>query len=189
MEPLIRTFIAIKIIPDNQFLQLYSAIKEVLNEDTIKWAEPHNMHLTLRFLGDTTPNQIKKVKLLLEDIAVQLAPFHFNLKGIGCFKNKGKPRILFAKIEESPTLKRLATEINTKVVECGFEKETRDFKPHLTLGRIKFIKERNNFYSLIQRFEETEIQIVKVVEIIFFKSILTSLSPVYKSIQTVQLKL
>lgn len=188
MEKLTRTFIAIKIIPDIQFLQLYSTLKESLKEDAIKWVRHNNFHLTLRFWGDTTQKQIEKIKLALEELAVQFQPFQFKLKGIGYFKNKGKPRILFANIEESPTLKQLANGINQQGVKYGFEKETREFKPHLTVGRIKFVKKRNDFYSLIQRFEKTEIQTVKVSEIIFYQSILSSMGSVYKPLKIVQLK-
>ena len=106
------------------------------------------------------------------------------------FPGPGRPRVCWLGLAgEMDRLVLLKNKIEQVAAPFGFAVEKRTFKPHLTLGRIKFIKERNNFYSLIQRFEEKEIQIVKVTEIIFYRSILNSSGPVYKSLKTVQLKL
>lgn len=189
MEKLIRTFIAIKIVPDNEFLHLYSILKESLTGESIKWVEKNNFHLTLRFLGDTKQNQTEQISLELAKITSRFQSFYLTFKGIGYFKSKGNPRVLFAKTEESQTLKNLANEMNQKVFELGFEENTRKFKSHLTLGRIRFLKNRNEFNELIKKFTETKIQTVYVSEIIFFKSILKSSGPIYKTLKVIKLKL
>ena len=184
----IRTFIAIKITPEKKFLNLYSELKKSLNGETIKWVEENKFHLTLRFLGNTTQNQVKEIQHTLEKIVSKFQPFQIKLKGVGYFESKKQPRILFAKIDDSRTLQLLATEIKKQIIPFGFKKGTKEFSPHLTLGRIKFIKRKNDFYSLINKFEETEIQKIVVSEIIFYQSILKPGGPIYKPIKITNLK-
>jgi len=188
MEKSIRTFIAIKIKPDNHFLKIYSLIQDSLSVEIIKWVEKNNFHLTLRFLGKTDQIQSEQMKQTLENIAKQYYPFNISLQGIGYFKSRGNPKVLFIKIEKSQVLKQIANELNQQAVKLGYEIKIREFKPHLTLGRIKFINDKNRFGSLLKRFEETEIQEVKVSEIIFYQSILKPSGPIYSPIKTVQLK-
>jgi 2'-5' RNA ligase len=187
MEKSFRTFIAIKIIPKNTLIQLFSRLKVHLNDEDIKWVEPNNFHLTLRFLGNTSATQVEEIKTGLENIACNYKCFSFNLKGLGFFKNNGKPKVLFAKTEETQTLKLLTTEIENLIVRFGFEKETRDFNPHLTLGRIRFLNEKHKFFLLVQKFAETEIQKVNVSELIFYQSILNSTNPIYSPIKIIKL--
>ena len=185
MENSIRTFIAIKITPEKEFLNLYSELKESLNDETIKWVEENNFHLTLRFLGNTTQNQVEGIQHSFERIVSKFQPFQINIKGIGYFESKNQPRVLFAKINDSPKLQLLATEIKKQIIPIGFKEGTREFSPHLTLGRIKFIKRKNDFFSLINKFEETEIQKIVVSEIIFYQSILKPCGPIYKPLKII----
>lgn len=188
MEKSIRTFIALKIIPDKSFIQLYSRLKDNLKDENIKWVEQNNFHLTLRFLGITSATQVNEIKTALENTADKFESFSFNLKGLGYFISKGKPKVLFAKVEETKILKLLASEIENQIVRFGLKKESREFNPHLTLGRIKFLNEKHRFYLLIQKFSETEFQKVKISEIIFYQSILNSANPIYKPIKIVKLR-
>ncbi len=187
METSIRTFIAIKITPEKEFLNLYSELKELLNDETIKWVEENNFHLTLRFLGNTTQSQVEEIQHSLEKIVSKLQPFQINIKGIGYFESKKQPRVLFAKIDDSPTLQLLATEIKKQIIAFGFKNGTREFSPHLTLGRIKFINRKNDFYSSINKFEETEIQKIIVSKIILYQSILKPGGPIYKPVKIINL--
>ena len=187
MEKSFRTFIALKIIPDNTFIKLYSKLKDNLKDENIKWVEQNNFHLTVRFLGVTSSTQVNEIETVIESIGRKYKSFSFDLKGLGYFKSKGKPRVLFAKTEETQALKLLKTEIEDQVEKFGFEKEQRKFNPHLTLGRIKYLNENHKFLLLIQEFAETEIQKVNVSEIIFYQSILNSTTPVYKPIKTFKL--
>lgn len=187
MENSIRTFIAIKITPEKKFLNLYLKLKELLNCENIKWVEENNFHLTLRFLGNTTQNQVEEIQYILEKIVSKFQPFQIKLKGVGYFENKKQPRVLFAKINNSRKLQLLATEIKEQIIPLGFMKGTKEFSPHLTLGRIKFIKRKNDFYSLINKFEETEIQKIVVSEIIFYQSILKPGGSIYKPIKITNL--
>lgn len=187
MENPIRTFIGIKIIPGNRFNHVCSVLQENLKHETIRWIPKNNFHITLRFLGETALSQIETISSELENIARSFSAFQFNLKGLGIFKRKGKPHVLYAKTADSPTLNLLAEEVETSMQKLGFKKKVNDFKPHLTLGRIKHLDQKNKFISLVQKSEQTRLQKVTVSEIIFYQSISNSEGPVYKPIKIVKL--
>lgn len=181
----LRTFVAIKIQPEKELAQLFSRLQKEFFVENIRWADPAQLHLTLKFLGETSPIQTEQTKLILETVAAQFAPFQFTLRGLGFFKNQGQPRVLYAGIDDSEILQKLAQETDHQLAGAGFEKETRGFHPHLTLGRIKSIRNKSQLYALVIEFGNAEIQRVDVKEMIFYQSILTPRGPVYKDLKTV----
>jgi 2'-5' RNA ligase len=187
MKDTIRTFIAIKITPEKKLSDLISDFKKSLKGEEIRWVDSNNLHLTLRFLGETDKKQVTEITNLLESVSKQFQPFQFELKGVAVFKNKIQPRVLFISIENDLILKQLADEIQKKINSPGFKVEQSTFNPHLTLGRIKYIQNKDAFYSLVNKFREVKIQQVTVSEIIFYQSILSSEGPTYKPIKIVKL--
>lgn len=187
MKETIRTFIAIKINPEYKLLTLLGQLKRKLEGESIKWVEPDNMHLTLRFIGETTFDQVKKISELLENVSKMHHAFDFKLGKPGYFKSGKQPRVIFLNIENDTILKKIVTSIEDGLVELGFEREQREFKPHLTLGRIKFLKSKEAFYSLMKEINESDIQQVRVTEIIYYQSILSSAGPKYKPLKVIKL--
>lgn len=182
-----RTFIAIKISPESKLLEMVTLLKKDLKGESIKWVNENNFHLTLRFLGESTLEQVAKTEMLLENFTRDVHPFYFSIKGLGFFKNRNQPRVLFLKIENDGILKKLALELEKQIVSLGFEGDEREFKPHLTLARIKFVKNKNTFYSLVKKFADTEMQKDEVSEIIYYQSILSSGDPIYNPIRIFKL--
>lgn len=182
MPETIRTFIAVKIEPEPDLLQLIKHFRKTFENEKIKWVDENNLHLTLKFLGDTSPVQVDRVKSILEETAENFSSLRFDLKGVGFFKKNRQPRVLFVNIEKDDILKQLAAEIDAKLSELGFEKEKREFNPHLTFGRIKFLKNKSRFYETIETYKNHFIQQVKINEVIYYQSILKPAGAEYKSI-------
>jgi len=182
-----RTFIAIKIQPRPKLIALIDHLKKKLEGEKIKWVETSNLHLTLKFLGDTRTDEIENVKLCLQRVSAENAKLQFDLAGLGCFKNKGNPRVLFSGIRNAVNLKKLAASIETEIANYGFEREIRNFKPHLTLGRIKFLKDKPGFYKVVNEYKNIGIQTVGVSEIIYYKSVLLPFGSVYEPINIFKL--
>lgn len=182
-----RTFIAIKIVPEKELLDIFSTFKKSLAGESINWIEDSNLHLTLRFLGETSNEQVSEVIELLGSVSEKFQPFQFGLKGVAVFKNKIQPRVLFISIENDLILNQLAGEIREKIKSLQFEDDEKSFNPHLTLGRIKYIQNKDDFYPLVNRFSDVNIQQVTVSEIVFYQSILSTGGPTYKPIKTIQL--
>jgi len=188
MAESLRTFIAVKITPQPALLQVWSHLKKTFEKEKIKWVEENNLHLTLKFLGDTSPVQIDQVISVLHETALNFAALQFDLNGVGFFNRNRQPKVLFVNIESDQILRQLATEIDMKLSKLGFDKEQREFSPHLTLGRIKHLKNKPLFFKTMEEYKNDFIQQVKISEIIYYQSILKPGGAEYKPIIKVGLK-
>ncbi|MDP4222569.1 MAG: RNA 2',3'-cyclic phosphodiesterase, partial [Bacteroidota bacterium] len=100
--------------------------------------------------------------------------------GAGVFRNYRDPRIIWTGIQSSDKLIKLNELITAGLRENGFETEEREFNPHLTLGRIKSIRDPEDLKKALESYSQTVFQTVKVNEIILFESILMQTGPLYK---------
>ncbi|MFW5774182.1 MAG: RNA 2',3'-cyclic phosphodiesterase, partial [Tangfeifania sp.] len=169
--------------PQPALIELLSLLKKTFDHEKIKWMEKNNLHLTLKFLGDTSPVQVDQVKTVLRETADNFTAFQSGLTGVGFFKRNRQPKVLFINIEKHEVLKQLAAETDARLNELGFEKEQREFNPHLTLGRIKYLKDKLRFYQTMEEYRNSFIQEVKINEVIYYQSILKPAGAEYKSIE------
>jgi 2'-5' RNA ligase len=139
MPATLRTFIAIELdeeLRDN-LSRLQGRMRQQLSPHAVRWVRPEGVHLTLKFLGDTTPQQVEQVKEALDRAAASARPFRFTVGGVGCFPNTRRPRVIWVGVHEpAGTLARLRDAIEAQVAPLGFPTEKRRFHPHLTLGRV-----------------------------------------------------
>jgi RNA 2',3'-cyclic 3'-phosphodiesterase len=188
MSQHLRTFIAIKILPEKFLSEVIQELKSKLNNEPVKWVADENLHLTMKFLGDTTVQQVHEIKNILHDIAASHFSFTINLRGVSYFKSKGIPRVLFINAEDEGELSSLAQEIDAGLANIGFLKESRPFKAHFTLARIKLLKNRKIFYETAEKFQDTFFQSDDVKEIIFYQSHLIPSGPEYRILDKIPLK-
>lgn len=136
----LRTFIAVELdeeLGDN-LGRLQRRLQEQLASRSVRWVQPEGIHLTLKFLGDTTPEQVERVKAALAKAAAEARPFTFTVGGLGCFPNTRAPRVVWVGLQEvTGELKRLRDAVEKHVAPLGFPTEQRAFSPHLTLGRVQ----------------------------------------------------
>jgi 2'-5' RNA ligase len=180
-----RTFIAIKIPLSYKTKELLNNVKVELKDEKIRWVENHNMHITLFFLGDTDETKIVNIGNDLKNALHEFEAFHIQCKGIGVFKSIFRPRAFWIGIEKSKNLENLNSIIRDLMISFGFTSDYKEFRPHLTIGRLKHIKDIDKLKSLIDLYKEFEIQNVKVTEICFFESQLTPQGSIYKSLETI----
>lgn len=104
----------------------------------IKWVNSEGIHITLKFLGDISSEQIIEISKVLAETSQEMSPFHLEIAGLGAFPNLEQPRVLWVAINgEIAELSRLQQKIDFLLASCGFSKESRPFVPHLTLARLK----------------------------------------------------
>lgn len=179
-----RVFIAVKIEPEEELLKMFSSFKNGLKNESIKWTETSNVHITLVFLGDTEEQRIKEIDQLLKGICSGYGEFEVILAGAGVFRSISDPRVIWAGISYSKELADLNKAITVRLHETGTRIEERIFNPHLTLGRIKRIHEVSILSGIIKNYTNKEIQRIRVKEIILFESILRPEGPIYKPLGT-----
>jgi 2'-5' RNA ligase len=103
----------------------------------IRWVELRGMHLTLKFLGDTSPRQLEEIKALLPPLVAEFEPFEMQISNTGVFPNPRRPRVYWAGVKAPQMLQHLQEKIEAAMESMGFEPEERPFHPHLTVARIK----------------------------------------------------
>ena len=177
-----RIFIAVKVEAGEALLKMLFAFKSRLNGENIKWVNADNIHITLAFLGNTEDEQIKIISKMLKTVCEGFGKFDLIIKGCGVFKSHNDPRIIWTGIEHSENLNQLNRLIISGLKDAGIRLEDRPFKPHLTLGRMKYLKPGNTLREVIEKFRDVEIQKVPVNEVILYESVLLVSGPVYKPI-------
>ncbi|MBN2637055.1 MAG: RNA 2',3'-cyclic phosphodiesterase [Prolixibacteraceae bacterium] len=189
MNNTIRTFIAIKIVPNKKLFDFIWNAKRSFSDEKIKWVNTNNLHLTLHFFGETTNEQVQKICNSLAELIGHTEKFTIKLNGVGFFNNRGEPKVLFVKIEdESNNLENLVQYIEEEVVKAGFSRKEKRFYPHLTLARIKFLKNKQQLIQLKDEWNNFEFQSTTVEEVIFYQSILNEKEPIYKPLQKFKLE-
>ncbi len=140
MNQNIRLFIA---------FELPEAVKDVLTETAIRlsknvpdgavrWVNRAQMHLTLRFLGETAVAHLPALQEQLTQLTAHYPAFRLRLNGVGAFPNRQRPRVVWAGLAgEVAALQALQAELEERVVKLGWSREQRPFTPHVTLGRVK----------------------------------------------------
>ncbi|MEA3487531.1 MAG: RNA 2',3'-cyclic phosphodiesterase [Thermodesulfobacteriota bacterium] len=134
----VRTFLAIDLPPGIKYL--IEGIKEKLTPALkgIRWIRPEAMHLTLKFFGDVSQDDVVHISEVVERNVRDIAPMVLNVDSPGGFPSLENPRVLWLGIGgDVQRLEVLQAAIERDLEECGFPGEKRSFKPHLTLGRAR----------------------------------------------------
>lgn len=128
---MIRLFVALP-IPESQRRRMSQICTGI---DDARWLDDHNMHLTLRFIGEVPEDQGEDLALALS--AVKAAPFELRLKGVGHFGSSRGARAVWADVEPAPELTELRNRIDATLQRAGLDPEHRKFRPHVTLARLR----------------------------------------------------
>ena len=191
MEQL-RSFIAIE-LPDELKLAL-TKLQDQLKagrQSSVKWVDPYNIHLTLKFLGNIGTDMVGKITMALEEAVRGIPPFHLEVKGLGAFPNLKRVQVVWVGIrEETGRLARLHQNIETNLAPLGFSPESRRFTPHLTLARLRnqaSPDERQGFGQLIAG-TSIEGDTIKVDAVSLMKSQLTRTGAIYSRIGPISLE-
>lgn len=176
----VRTFIAVNLNPEIK--EYLTSLQNVLNisESKIKWVGKNNLHLTMKFLGDISLEQTELIKSELKEIASRYSPFIIRLSSnIGVFPTYKGPRIIWIGIKEGISeLKELYNSIENKLSNKGFPKEDKEFSGHITIGRVKFIRDKTNFIQILKRIKVNNLT-QEVGSIDLMESKLTPNGPIY----------
>ena len=102
------------------------------------WVRPENMHLTLRFLGEATEETVNRIAERLALAYQDVTPFTVTVTGTGAFPNLRKPRVVWAGVAPlEGGLEAAQAVAEAAAAAVGLPPETKRFRPHLTLARIR----------------------------------------------------
>jgi len=187
-----RTFIAIE-LPEtirSSLSKLQESLKETGSD--VKWVEPHNIHLTLKFLGEINEAKLEQVNAILDTIAETNSSFCLRISELGAFPNIDCPKIIWVGIDKGGAeTKKIAAFLEEKLSLIGFPKESREFSTHITIGRIRSGKNRlklvNDLDVKKEDFTGRNLE-TTVTKITLFKSSLSPKGPTYTTLKEASLK-
>lgn len=183
-----RIFIAIDINSDNSMTDLFTLFRQELKDERIRWVKPSNIHLTLAFLGDMDNQDIDSAKNIVSSTADKFKSFTLQWDCPGVFRDLNRPRVIWLGLKENRELNKLREELCDKLRQAGLYSDTKAFSPHLTLGRMKFIKNRDKLAGLLEEGNVPLPHSQSVNEIVLYESILRQDGPEYVSLAKYPLK-
>ena len=136
---LIRTFISVP-VPEPLF-NLQKKLKVTISEKMgkIRWLHKDQIHLTIKFLGDTTEDSINDVRRIMQIIADEFKPFNISIQKTGCFPKIERPRVMWIGVSgELDKLYQLFEKIQKILNPLGFPKDEKKYHPHITIARAKY---------------------------------------------------
>lgn len=189
---MLRAFIAVEIPAEIQ----QKIHRETSNlrkgiDSLVRWVPPQNMHLTLKFLGDVSPNSLEFIKQMLRTEAENVPCFDIHLAGLGAFPNLKRPRVLYVGIQAPAALEALARGIESASRRLGYEAEERPFSAHLTLGRVRQNANAAEQQQIRRAIEGTQVDLpgtARVDSVHLFKSDLNPGGSVYTRLYSAPLK-
>lgn len=190
----IRSFIAVEIpsLIKHRLQQEAARLKEELPAGKVRWVMKGGMHLTLKFLGDIDSERVPAISASLDEIANRYKPLNLQIGPLGCFPHCQRPRVIWIGLEDSSgTLPNMHKEIETGMQDLGFEREKREFTPHLTLGRLNRRVDQEKLSSFTHVLNSWKIEdhaAFKVDKLILYRSDLKPDGAVYAELHRAVLK-
>jgi RNA 2',3'-cyclic 3'-phosphodiesterase len=188
----IRAFIAIELPPDIKTVLKGLQLKLKLpGSNAVKWVDPANIHLTLKFLGNITSTQIASVTATVRSAAHTAKPFQLQVQSMGAFPNLNRVQVIWVGLDGSiETLLNLQKALDVELAKQGFAPENRPFSPHLTLGRVRetaTLIDKQNIGKAISAINVESGYRFNVQALNLMQSRLLPGGPVYTCLQSVEL--
>ena len=183
-----RLFFAVDIVPGKALLETYDLIRYRLRLEKINWVSSDQMHITLAFLGDTESEVMPDIISAAAAVFEQRSHFDLTLSAAGVFKNLHDPRIFWIGCRAGPEFQQVKSDLDRVLAGFGYEPDNRVFSPHLTLGRIKGLRNPNQLAQLITLYKEVVFQQDVIRQVVLYESRLTTVGPEYTPVQVFTLK-
>ena len=184
----IRCFIA---VPLEQELKegIAASVTDLRKSDAdVKWVRAENLHITLRFLGETEEGFLPVLQEGFSTVASRHGSLMVGLQGMGLFPKKGAPRVVWIDISNYRELAGLHEDIEGVLFTMGVKKEDRPFSPHLTIGRVRSPKNATALFRALQAFGDRDFGTLRIGSFSLMKSELRPEGPEYTTLKEFDLK-
>jgi RNA 2',3'-cyclic 3'-phosphodiesterase len=122
------------------------------------WVREAGFHVTLKFLGEVQPGRMPSIADAILETGQRYRPFSITLRGIGAFPNVSRPRVLWVGLEQGGgVLRGLQKELEENLALRDFPPDERPYNPHLTLARLKHVKQHREFLTCMSGHRDDEI--------------------------------
>lgn len=186
--PAIRSFIAVDTAPEVKAAIVDVEDKLRATNAEVRWESIEKFHITLKFLGNVEGAKLHSLENRLEEVLSPFSAFNMTYQGVGCFPNQHHPRIIWIGAEnEDGTLRRIQETIEGVAESFGFQREEREFHPHITIGRVKGSR---NLKALVSELGDASFapHSSLITEVLLMKSDLKPTGSVYTVLRSFLLK-
>jgi len=122
----------------NEVIRVQHQMRQLASRDAVRWTKPEQFHLTLRFLGGVSAEQVAALQEAVHAVCLGAPALRLRAQGIGCFPNARSPRVIWVGVnDDDGRLLDLQSEIEIAVQPFTNEPATGKFAGHVTLGRVK----------------------------------------------------
>ena len=135
----------------------------------IQWSPVANLHITTKFIGDFPEDRLEELKAALATVP-QPGALRITIRGLGFFPNADRPRIFYCGIQAPPELPALARATDAACAELGIPKEDKDFRPHLTLARLRQPEPLTALKAEISRLPSAEFGLFQAQQFYLYRS-------------------
>jgi 2'-5' RNA ligase len=181
-----RAFISADISPNDTLTALLDRLRQTQSD--LKVVKAANLHVTLKFLGDTEESLVEEIMDRVRASAEGVELFTVRLQGMGAFPSMSNIRVVWVGMENGETLADLAALMDSSFTEMGFERDRKGFKPHLTVARARSGRGLEKVQDLITANATTDFGEYVIDRMTLKKSVLTPQGPQYSSIREVLLR-
>ena len=179
MKKRIFTAIDISLIAKKKISDYINILRTEFSDLRVGWEKPEKLHLTMKFLGDIDDGQIPELQNAAANTAKKISNFKVEIVGTGVFPAKRNAKILWLGLREaSGKLAEINRVLEDECEKIGFLREIRNFKPHLTIGRLR---EPDKSKILVEKHLENDFEPVEfmVSEIVIYESKLLPTGSIY----------
>ena len=185
---MIRSFLAIE-LPEPILRKIEEVEADLKSaHPDVRWVSPEKIHLTLKFFGNIEESRIDSIFKSIEEPVRSTQPFSLKVQGVGAFPSTKSPRVIWmGLVNGSEILTSFQKEIEAQLEKIGFQLEDRRFRPHLTLGRVKSSRGKDDLAQRMEKHKEGEFGDFQVERVILFKSDLKPSGPIYTTLRELRL--
>jgi len=184
----LRVFIAID-VDDPLLVSVIDRVRDMIVATGVpmKPVESQNYHITLRFIGEVPLGVIEEIKRVALS-TLEFSEFKLTLRGLGAFPDTARPRVVWVGVSDGlEELKAMREHIERALRRIGIPPEReKEFKPHLTLARIKGSRNIHALARILAEYEDYEFGSMRVRSVRLKKSTLTRSGPIYETLWEVK---
>ncbi len=185
---MLRSFLAV-VLP-TAILSRIGEVQEDLKSSKadVRWVSPENIHLTLKFFGNIEESQIEPIVKSIEKPVRTTSPIGMTVRGMGAFPGLKNPRVIWVGLnDERRELAPFQNRLEKELEKIGFQPEDRPFHPHLTLGRMRSNRGKDELVRGLERHREEPFGSFQVDRVVLFKSDLTPKGAIYSPLREIRL--
>jgi len=153
----------------------------------LKIVRTDQVHLTLKFLGDTEEGLVSEITEAIRSSCRGVAPLEVRLRGMGAFPNLSRMNVIWVGLEGGELLGQIARSLDRALEPLGFHAEARPWSAHVTLARVKGGRSLDRVRQILEAHRADSFGSHRIEEIRLKKSVLTPQGPVYSTVAVVPL--